>query len=206
MCRKLIYLIPFALVLGLTLTSTASADLVAWWRFDDGSGTTAVDSSGNGNDGVLEGGAQWVDGQIGGAIQFNGSNARVVAPHIPLDSQSFTIMMWVNAVLYTNEQVVFSQVQSNATNTSMHYRLGGPNIGGGNVAPRGVRMGFYSNDLDTPGGLIEDNNWYHITFWYDFANQDRRIYVDGVQEAQGSAGPYLGASGNTVIGMWDGTA
>ena len=64
-------------------------------------------------------------------------------------------------------------------------------------------MGFYSNDLDTPGGLIEDNTWYHLTFWYDFENQTRRIYVDGVQQAEDAGTPYLGTSGETRIGQWN---
>jgi len=201
MCKKLIYLVSFALMLGLVLTGMAKAadpDLVGSWRFDEGSGTTAFDSSGNGNDGIIEGDAQWVKGQFGGALEFNGQNARVVAPHIPLDSRSFTITMWVYPVLYTSEQVVISQVQSNSTNTSLHYRIYGPGSGR-------VRMGFYSNDLDTTTNL-DENNWYHITFWYDFENQNRRIYINGVLEAEASATPYLGTSGNTVIGMWDNTA
>jgi len=196
MFKKLIYLTSFLLVLGLVLTSVTKAedpDLVGYWRFDEGSGTTAYDSSGNGNDGTLIGGAQWVEGQLGGALEFDGSGARVDAPYIPLDSRTFTITMWVNPVLYTNEQVVFSQVQTNATNTSMHYRLWGDGR---------VRMGFYSNDLDTVAGTVADNNWYHITFWYDFENQNRRIYINGVLDAEGSAGPYLGTSGDTVIGSW----
>jgi len=197
MSKKLIYLVSFVLVLGLVLTNVASAadpDLVGHWKFDDGSGTTAFDSSGNGNDGTLIGGAQWVEGQLGGALEFNGSNARVDAPYIPLDSRSFTITMWVNPVLYTDQQIVFSQVQTNATNTSLHYRIYGPSSGR-------VRMGFYSNDLDTTTTL-DENNWYHITFWYDFENQNRRIYINGVLEAEASATPYLGTSGNTVIGSW----
>jgi hypothetical protein len=198
MFKKLIYLVCCIVVLSGALSGTAKADLLGWWRFDDGSGTTAMDSSGNGNDGVIEGDAQWVDGQLGGALEFNGSNARVVAPHIPLDSRSFSILMWVNPVLYTSEQIVFSQVQSNATDTSLHFRIYGPGSGR-------VRMGFYNNDLDTTTTL-EDNNWYHITFWYDFENQNRRIYINGVLEAEASATPYLGTSGNTVIGMWDNTA
>jgi len=200
MCRKLFFLTSFFIVLALTLTSPVSAELVAWWRFDDGSGTTAIDSSGSGNDGTLNGDAQWVAGQLGGALQFNGSNARVVAANIPFDNRSFTIMMWVNAVLYTGEQVVFSTGLTGSTNTDMHLRIGG--VGSGNVPPGGVRMGFYSNDLDTPGGLIEENTWYHITFWYDYENQNRRIYIDGVMEAEAGAAPYLGTSGDTVIGAW----
>ncbi|MBC8470233.1 MAG: hypothetical protein H8D56_12240, partial [Planctomycetes bacterium] len=200
MSRNLIYLVSFVFVLSVALTGTAKAELVAQWRFDEGSGTTAADTSGNGNDGVLEGGAKWVAGQLGGAIEFNGSNARVVAPYIPLDSRSFTITMWVNPVLYTGEQVVISQVENNSTNLSLHYRLGGP--GSGNVPPGGVRMGFYSNDLDTPGDLVQENQWYHLTFWYDFENQNRRIYIDGILKAEGSAGPFLGTTGDTIIGSW----
>ena len=177
------------------------AELVAWWRFDDGSGTAAIDSSGNSRNGTLEGGTQWVPGQLGQAIQFNGSDARVVAPNIPLDSRSFTVMMWVNPVLYTGEQVVFSTGLTGANDTDMHFRLGG--AGSGNVPAGGVRMGFYNNDLDTPGGLLQDNTWYHLTFWYDFQNRARKIYVNGAQQAQQtSVNPYLGTSGNTIIGAW----
>ncbi len=200
MSKKLIYLVSFVFVLGMALTGTARAELVAQWRFDDGSGTTAADSSGNGNDGVLEGGATWVAGQLGGAIQFDGSSARVVAANIPLDNRSFTVTMWVNPVLYTGEQVVFSTGLTGANNTDMHFRLGGP--GSGNVPPGGVRMGFYNNDIDTPGDLIQENQWYHLTFWYDFENQNRRIYINGVMEAEATAAPYLGTTGNTVIGAW----
>ncbi len=197
MSKKLIYLNSFVLVLGLVLTGMAKAadpDLVGSWRFDEGSGTTAFDSSGNGNDGTVVGDALWVAGKFGGALEFNGSNTSVVAPFIPLDSRSFTITMWVNPVLYTSEQVVFSQTESRTTNVSMHYRIYGPGSGR-------IRMGFYSNDLDTTTTL-DENNWYHITFWYDFENQNRRIYVNGVLEAEASATPYLGASGDTVIGSW----
>ena len=197
MSKKPICLISLVLVLGLVLTSTAKAaesDLAGYWKFDEGSGTTAHDSSGNENDGTLVGGAQWVAGNFGGAIQFNGSNAYVTASHIPLDSRSFTVTMWVNPVLYTSEQIVFSQGTS-GTDAEMHFRLNGDGS---------VRMGFYNNDLDTPGGLIKDNNWYHITFWYDFENQNRRIYIDGELEAELAASPYLGTSGDTIIGSWHG--
>jgi len=196
MSKKLICLVSFAAVLS--VAGTASAELVAWWRFDDGSGTTAMDASGNGYDGTINGGAAWVDGQLGGALEFNGTDAYVRAPHIPMDSQSHTVTMWVNPVLYTDQQVVFSQTQSRSTNLSIHYRIYGPGSGR-------VRMGFYSNDTDTTT-TIADNEWYHLIFWYDFENQNRRVYINGALEAEATAGPFLGTSGDTVIGSWDGTS
>ena len=60
---------------------TASADittgLVGYWTFDEGSGTTAVDSSGNGNTGTLNGsmtGNDWVPGKYGSSLDFDGSD------------------------------------------------------------------------------------------------------------------------------------
>jgi hypothetical protein len=196
MSKKLIYLVSFVFVLSLTLMGTARAELLAWWRFDEGSGTQALDSSGYGNDGVVEGDAKWVAGKIGGAIEFNGQNSRVVAPFIPLDSRSFTITMWVNPDLVSDEQVIFSQRDEGgaAENRRMHFRIYGPESGR-------VRMGFYTNDTDTTT-TIEQNNWYHITFWYDFENQTRRIYIDGVLEVEATATPYLGNAGDTVMGAF----
>ncbi len=76
----MICLISFVLVLGLTLTNTASAELVGWWKLDEGSGTTAFDSSGNGNDGTLQGAPAWVDdGKFGKAVKFNGSSDYLTA-------------------------------------------------------------------------------------------------------------------------------
>ena len=49
--------------------------LVGYWKFDEGSGTTASDSSGYGNTGTLSTGASapgWTTGKVGGALSFDG--------------------------------------------------------------------------------------------------------------------------------------
>ena len=70
MSKNLIYLTPIVLVLS--MARIASADLVAHWPFDEGSGDTAYDSSGSGHDGTLMGNPQWVAGKIAGALNFDG--------------------------------------------------------------------------------------------------------------------------------------
>jgi hypothetical protein len=47
--------------------------LVGWWKFDEGSGTSAADSSGNGNTGTASG-TTVVAGKIGNARSFNGTS------------------------------------------------------------------------------------------------------------------------------------
>ena len=53
--------------------------LIGYWRFEEGSGTTTADSSGNNLTGTLLNGPPWVTpGQVGsGALNFDGANDRV---------------------------------------------------------------------------------------------------------------------------------
>ncbi len=57
--------------------------LVGHWKFDEGSGTTAYDSSGNDNHGTLINGPTWVDGKMDRALKFNGTNNEVVVSANP---------------------------------------------------------------------------------------------------------------------------
>jgi hypothetical protein len=46
--------------------------LKSWLRFEDGSGTTAADASGNGNSGALAAGASFSTGKVGGGVDLDG--------------------------------------------------------------------------------------------------------------------------------------
>jgi hypothetical protein len=97
MSKKLICLVSFVLVLS--LTDNSSADLVVHWRFDEGSGTTAFDTSGNGRDGTFTGEPQWVSGHnSAGALHFDGVDD-FVSHVLPGDQTyaAFTIAVWVKA-------------------------------------------------------------------------------------------------------------
>jgi len=71
--------------------------LAGAWLFDEGSGNTIGDMSGNGNDGELKGDPQWSEGQFGKALDFNGSSDYVEVPHS--DSLNITgnitIVAWI---------------------------------------------------------------------------------------------------------------
>jgi hypothetical protein len=72
--------------------------LVGWWKFNEGSGTLATDSSGYGNDGtILNGG--FGTGQVGAsALEMNGGNNSIV--NIPISDslrttdKKLTVMAW----------------------------------------------------------------------------------------------------------------
>ena len=98
MFRKLIFLVSFVLVLGLAISISEGADpsLVGWWRFEEGSGTTAYDSSGNGLNGELVGGVTWTEGRIGGGIEIDGTSGYVSVPDFELTTDTITFVAWLN--------------------------------------------------------------------------------------------------------------
>ena len=98
MCRKPNYLISLVLLMSLVLSSSVDADLVGWWGLDDGSGLTAIDSSGNDNDGTLQGGALWAVGKNAGAVELDGVDDFVEVPHaeiLTVDTE-VTVMAWIH--------------------------------------------------------------------------------------------------------------
>jgi hypothetical protein len=54
-------------------------DLVAWWTFDDGGGSVALDVTGKGHDARVVGAVKWTEGRTGGGVRFtaNGTALRV---------------------------------------------------------------------------------------------------------------------------------
>ncbi len=70
----------------------------AFWHFNEGSGSTAFDSSTNANHGTLQG-ATWDTNDVDGtfAVRLDGSNDSVSVPHAPSLSlfEAFTFEAWV---------------------------------------------------------------------------------------------------------------
>ncbi|GIT05275.1 MAG: hypothetical protein CM1200mP29_06860 [Verrucomicrobiota bacterium] len=84
--------------------SNAGPGLVAHWKFDEKSGLLAFDSGVNSNLGTLvefeDDDSHWVDGKMGGAISFNGSNY-IEVPHDPSIGadliNGFSVSAWFNS-------------------------------------------------------------------------------------------------------------
>ncbi|GAA0721683.1 hypothetical protein GCM10009105_32230 [Dokdonella soli] len=77
-------------------TAITGTRLHTYLAFNESSGISAADSSGNGHMGTLVGGVAWVAGKIGDAVSLNGSDGYVSLPNdILVDVADFTIAAWV---------------------------------------------------------------------------------------------------------------
>ena len=173
MCKKLILIASFSLVIGTVLTSAVRADLVAYWRLDEGSGTTANDSSGNGNDGTFNGDPQWVVGYYGGAIEFGGAGDFLDCGSDPsLDLTKWTIAFW----LKLNENKDFNAYIVKGLDVTENYEV--LTYGDGHFhLPIGHADGSRTMG-NTAAGVAVTGEWAHLTYTYDPA-EGRRFYKDG---------------------------
>jgi len=71
---------------------------VGYWKFDENTGTTVYDRSGNGNDGTFVNSPSWVQGKHGTALDFNGSNEYINCGNdssIDMTTNDFTVEAWI---------------------------------------------------------------------------------------------------------------
>ena len=133
MCKKLIFLACFVFVLGMATTIAEAADpsLVGYWNFDEGSGTIAHDSSNNGYDGTLVGGATWAEGRFGGGIQLDGTSGYVSIPNFTLTTDTITFVAWLNGwkggdwAPLLSSRVVNACEMNFGDNATLHYTWNG---------------------------------------------------------------------------------
>ena len=88
-----------------------SAGRSGHWTFDEGSGTTAADSSGGGHPLALSGGAGWGPGLVGpGSLSLSGAGQYAQSAGPVIDTtQSFSVSAWVNLAGTNGFQTFVSQ-------------------------------------------------------------------------------------------------
>jgi hypothetical protein len=173
--------------------------IVGAWLFDEGSGTNAVDSSGNGHDGNIAGGAEYVDGKFGTAVELDGTDDWIEVPELG-NFEQVTIAEWARCtgrvgawrVIYNvygwSEGVIHHQLYSNnVIGFSVHS-----NIGGNDSKSQFV---FDDSQLDV---------WHHLATVYNSTEGWLRFYVDGQLDVENQWGGNPVVLGPARIGSWDG--
>ena len=186
-------------VLGLILgSSTVHAATVAFWRFQEVPGTTVLDQSGKGNNGVILNGAGYTDGAC-----YAGSQAILFSPSSPPqaavipDSPSLrpalglTIEAWIKpspgAWVLTGKQLGAGCCSNSF---QIELRAGGPLNFILSDPGRGEHM--CSSGVQPSTGV-----WHHVAATWDGATM--LLYLDGVVVASAPYGGPIGYDSNPVL-------
>jgi len=178
-----------------------TSNMILWYKFDEISGTIATDSSGNGNNGVLYGGASWTTGKKLGSVKLDGVNGYVDMPDgILKDVNDFTIATWVKANSQISFQRVFDFGNSQSVNMFFTPHANHSNAKGCLYA---ITLGSYQNEERVNSGInLELGVWKHIAI--TMSGNTAILYEDGVEVARNENMTLrpsdLGATTNNYIG------
>jgi len=175
----MVFSLLFVLALLFLVSPAGCEDVqgrVAFWKLDEGSGGTVVDSAED-HDGTLKNGPQWVVGRFGSALSFDGENNYVLMPFsgdFDFDNQDFSLVVWVKT------ENVYSQTQDTRIvnyggSTFNQYMLLCQNDG---------RVCFYVDAGGGPANVytnepVDDGKWHLIVAVRDNTANRLKMYVDG---------------------------
>ena len=144
-----------------------------YYRFEEGGGGTAIDTAGGDDNGTYLGGVTLgqpsVTAELGSSGLFAGSDDRIDLPGLGSYSQH-SIEMWINTnglaggcctSLYHTDTW-----GTDGSGSSLHF-----NVKSGRDIEHAMPGGS-PNNVNTPGGAIQDGNWYHVVATYDAAAAD----------------------------------
>jgi hypothetical protein len=146
----------------------AGSGLVGYWKLNDGFGTTAADSSGNGNSGTLINGPLWTPGKVGAALSFDGVDDYVDLNNSPSlnPSTQITLAAWINTSTIGVSQEIIAKNNGLNPQYYLHVQAGGK-----------IRFGIGSTSLyGTP--TLAVNTWYFIAGSYD--GSQMTVYINGL--------------------------
>lgn len=152
---------------------------VGYWRLGETSGTTAVDSSGNGNDGTYEGSPTLGEhgalvGDENKAVAFGGNPDHVEIPDVG-DTLAGSYECWAYFNNLDNHYTLIAR-ESDGLNYVLLYH-----VSGNTIATYTQSGGSFTSLSFTP----EAGRWYHFVFTVTESG-DWKFYVDGSEESTGS--------------------
>jgi len=151
------------------------AGLIGWWKLDESEGSIAVDSSGNGNNGTLQGDPTWrpSNGKIGGALEFDGEDDYVeIEKESSFDiSGQITLSAWVKTDDAGNSENNPYVTKGDHGYAIKHYE------------DNSIEFFIYDGDwyaVRHPVDSSFNGLWHHLAGAYD--GTQLKLYVDGLQQ------------------------
>ncbi|KKS54543.1 MAG: hypothetical protein UV21_C0006G0001, partial [candidate division WWE3 bacterium GW2011_GWD2_42_34] len=171
---------------------------VAEYNFDEKQGSYINDVSGNAHQGTLANSPAWTNGNIGGAVEFNGTNNYATIATGELVAQdAITVEAWIYPGKVTdasNAFTIFVQNDSGAGNATHLFAIDNTNgkLLYDNTGPAGGAIN--GNTALTP------NTWNHVVFTRSGTSVN--FYLNGMNDGSGTGESRASSADvdNTLIG------
>ena len=158
--------------------------LAGYWPFNEAADITAADLSGSGNHGTLSGGPTWVDGQVGKALLFDGTNDYVevgdpAAGTLDFDeTQSFSFGAWIKPAVIDNVGRRFISKRTGSENIGFELGVWGGSEGVFAELSDGTNERSTADYFDIP---VTVGEWSFVLAVVNRAEATLRVYVNGIE-------------------------
>lgn len=164
---------------------------LGYWSMSEGGGSTLYDLTFNKNHGIITNGT-WVDGQIGKALDFDGSSTTVSLQTVPILDYPFTFTCWINHrfsapyasgfIFNSNQCFLRIDASSEATNRIAAF----------------VRLADATVEPRVTATNILPNTWNHIGVTFD--GTTLMMYSNGAFRTQSTRSGHLASSTTAKFG------
>lgn len=158
----------------------------AYYKFEEGTGTTTADSSGNGYNGTfVNDGPFWVPGKIGKGLSFNrDATFRAVYAVDPMPTADFTYSFWTQMKSNSNTRYLLDANggTSGVTDEEFYVRSY-PNF------TQTLTVGLNAADVVTSNTSLTLDKWYYVTVTRSGSTVS--LYLNGVLDNTGTDGTAL---------------
>jgi hypothetical protein len=175
---------------------------VAYWNYDEGSGTTLFDRSGYGSNATTD--TPFANGVYGGAGDYTSSSFNATANdnnNLDIFLSSFTVMAWVNRTGSSQfDTPMYNLVKRNrgAGGTGFDFMVAAGSGGCDGASASSDRICLYIDEgaddfemITTSTAVTEDSGWHHIAAVFDRRGEAYSgIYYDGVKMATSNGGTF----------------
>jgi glucose/arabinose dehydrogenase/PKD repeat protein len=146
--------------------------LIAGYGFNEGSGTTVEDLSGNGHRAKIVG-STWTTGLYGSGLNFDGVNDYVAGKDIDFPTSPFTITAW-----FKTNVVRAAYIVGKYSNTQNQIYV---MVGANGEVLAGLYDGIALRQVSDTGQVSADGNWHHVALVVNASELE--LFVDGVRRA-----------------------
>ncbi len=154
--------------------ASTGAELHTQLKFDEASGTSAADATGNAHAGALDNGATWVAGQSGNAVALDGKDDYVSLPGgVVSDLSDFSIAAWV----YLNATQTWARLFDFGDDRGRYMFLT-PKGGSGKVRYAVSTVYGYNEQVIDGDAALPTGQWVHVAV--TLSGRVGTLYVNGV--------------------------
>jgi len=157
-----------------------NTNLLAYWKLDESTSSSALDASGNGHEGTVNGAASWVAGMHSGALSVDGATDISISIDSRLQPESLTLSAWIKVTPGLND---WGWIAGEGDNYGLFVDR--------RYEQNSLIFYYYNGttwvNISAPLTSLRDSQWHHVAASFDRASGMSKLYVDAQRVSRGRA-------------------